>query len=200
MTTTVDGYLLVLSSRRCSARRDGRRWLVSWPDTPPWPDTPAWPASPTSCTCASTPRSASRTGFACSRRGAPTSNASPVTWRPAAGLAPAAGAPVADTYRHAVEEDLPDHSPAVHLRRRAPGSSGWTSTAESPPIRASKTRPGRLAVRQDDGGELSAVHGTLRYDTSNRGIQPGIGQRGSSDRARGRRSVRAVLGVGRDRS
>jgi integrase/recombinase XerD len=52
------------------------------------------------------------------RRAAPTSSASPATWKPADAPgrpSPAACAP--GFYRYAVEEELLDHSPAAHVRR-----------------------------------------------------------------------------------
>ena len=62
----------------------------------------------------------SSTGCTCSRRAGPTSSASAGTWKPGAGPAPTIArrlCTIAGFYRYAVEEELLEHSPAVHVRR-----------------------------------------------------------------------------------
>jgi integrase/recombinase XerD len=57
---------------------------------------------------------------ACSRRAAPTSSASPATWKSAAGARATITrrlCTIAGFYRYAVEEELLEHSPAAHVRR-----------------------------------------------------------------------------------
>ena len=56
----------------------------------------------------------------CSPPAAPTSSASPATWKPAAGARATITrrlCTIAGFYRYAVEEDLLGHSPAAHVRR-----------------------------------------------------------------------------------
>ena len=105
-----------------------------------------------------------RFSSACSRPAAPTSNSSAAIWKPAA--APGATitrrpCTVAGFYRHAVKEELLDHSPAAHVRRsgrktrRPPAHpdsrTGLFALADGKPA-ARTSRPGRPRRLQDVGG------------------------------------------------
>ena len=71
-------------------------------------------------TCASSPPGALSITCCCSRPAAPTSSASPATWKPrgrARATITRRLCTVTGFYRYAVEEELLDHSPAAHVRR-----------------------------------------------------------------------------------
>jgi hypothetical protein len=84
-----------------------------------WPGTTAWPARPTRWTCASSPPGAAPAPCTCSPSAAPTSKASPATWKHEDERATVTRrlCTIAGFYRYAVEEELLDHSPAAHVRR-----------------------------------------------------------------------------------
>ena len=74
---------------------------------------------PTPWTCASSPAGAAPARWLCSRSAAPTSKASPASWKPGDARATVTRrlSTIAGFYKYAVEEELLDHSPAAHVRR-----------------------------------------------------------------------------------
>jgi len=129
----------------------GSPWLGSWPVTP------AWPARPARWTCASTRAGAPSISCACSRRAAPTSSASPATWKPAAapgppspaGCAPLPGSATTPSRRSCsiTPQPLMSAVPGWTMSRMSPA---WTATNSarcwSPPARPARRARAHLAA------------------------------------------------------